>query len=76
VLPGVPGWDALPAVREGREWAVDANSYFSRPAPRVVDGAEILGSILHPGALRAEQAAAVRLAQASGWPEAQAEGRS
>jgi iron complex transport system substrate-binding protein len=76
VLPGVPGWDDLPAVREGRVWAVDANSYFSRPAPRIVDGAEILGSILHPGALRAEQAAAVRLAQASGWPEAQAEGRS
>lgn len=31
-------------------WAVDADSYFSRPGPRVVDGAELLASILHPEA--------------------------
>jgi iron complex transport system substrate-binding protein len=31
-------------------WAVDANSYFSRPAPRLVEGVEILARILHPGA--------------------------
>ena len=37
-----------PAVREGNVWAVDAPSYFSRPGPRVVDGAEILASILQP----------------------------
>jgi hypothetical protein len=30
-------------------WAVDANSYFSRPAPRLVEGAEILARILHSG---------------------------
>ena len=29
-------------------WAVDADSYFVRPGPRVVDGAELVGSILHP----------------------------
>lgn len=29
-------------------WAVDADSYFSRPGPRVVDGVELLASILHP----------------------------
>jgi iron complex transport system substrate-binding protein len=46
----LPGWDDLPALRDGRVWAVDANSYFSRPAPRLVDGVEILGRILHPGA--------------------------
>ena len=50
VLPGISGWDALPAVREGRVWAVDANSYFSRPAPRLVEGVEILASIFHPEA--------------------------
>jgi iron complex transport system substrate-binding protein len=43
-----PGWSDLPAVREGRVWAVDANSYFSRPAPRLVEGVEILARILHP----------------------------
>lgn len=42
------GWAQLPAVRDGRVWAVDATSYFSRPGPRVVDGAEILAAILHP----------------------------
>ena len=50
LLPGLPGWDGLPAVREGRVWAVDANSYFSRPAPRLVEGVEILARLLHPGA--------------------------
>jgi iron complex transport system substrate-binding protein len=43
-----PGWSDLPAVREGRVWVVDANSYFSRPAPRLVEGVEILARILHP----------------------------
>jgi iron complex transport system substrate-binding protein len=62
-LPGISGWNALPAVREGRVWAVDANSYFSRPAPRLVDGVEILARILHPGALRGEPDGAVRLAR-------------
>ncbi|MCA1621928.1 MAG: cobalamin-binding protein [Acidobacteria bacterium] len=42
------GWGELPAVREGRVWAVDATSYFSRPGPRVVEGAEILLKIIHP----------------------------
>lgn len=41
-------WFDLPAVKNGAVWAVDATSYFSRPAPRVVDGAEILAKILHP----------------------------
>ena len=49
-LPEVPGWDGLPAVKNGRVWAVDANSYFSRPAPRLVEGVEILARILHPKA--------------------------
>jgi iron complex transport system substrate-binding protein len=42
------GWLDLPAVRDGNVWALDATSYFSRPGPRVVDGAEILAGILHP----------------------------
>lgn len=42
------GWHALPAVARGEVWAVDAAAYFSRPGPRVVEGAEILARILHP----------------------------
>lgn len=47
-LPGYPGWADLPAVREGRVYAVDANSYFARPGPRVVDGTELLAHLIHP----------------------------
>jgi iron complex transport system substrate-binding protein len=32
----------------GRVYAVDANACFSRPGPRVVEGVELLGAILHP----------------------------
>lgn len=42
------GWHDLPAVRAGEVWAVDATAYFSRPGPRVVDGADILARIFHP----------------------------
>ena len=41
-------WGKLPAVWHDRVWAVDATSYFSRPGPRVVEGAEILLKIIHP----------------------------
>jgi iron complex transport system substrate-binding protein len=43
-----PGWSDLPAVREGRAYAVDANSFFARPGPRVVDGTELLAHLIHP----------------------------
>jgi iron complex transport system substrate-binding protein len=32
----------------GRVVAVNANAYFSRPGPRVVDGVELLAEVLHP----------------------------
>ncbi len=40
-------WKEIPAIANGNVWALDASSYFSRPAPRVVEGAEILAKILH-----------------------------
>lgn len=43
-----PGWSNVPAVRQGRVYAVDANSYFARPGPRVVDGTELLAHLIHP----------------------------
>jgi iron complex transport system substrate-binding protein len=48
ILPHRPGWSALPAVRAGRVFAVDANSYFSRPGPRIVDSLELLAELIHP----------------------------
>jgi iron complex transport system substrate-binding protein len=47
-LSTFPGWSQLPAVREGRVYAVDANSYFARPGPRVVDGTELLAHLIQP----------------------------
>jgi iron complex transport system substrate-binding protein len=43
-----PGWSELPAVQNGRVYAVDANSYFARPGPRVVEGTELLAHLIHP----------------------------
>jgi len=43
-----PGWSDLPAVRNGRVFAVDANDYISRPGPRVVEGVELLAHFIHP----------------------------
>jgi iron complex transport system substrate-binding protein len=41
-------FNGIPAFENNEIWALDATSYFSRPAPRVVDGAEILAKIFHP----------------------------
>ena len=43
-----PGWDNLPAVNDGRVCAVDTTSYFSRRAPRLIEGVEILTRVLRP----------------------------
>jgi iron complex transport system substrate-binding protein len=43
-----PGWSEIPAVRRETVFAVDANAYFARPGPRVVDGIELLAYLLHP----------------------------
>jgi len=40
-----PVASGLRALRGGNLWALDANSYFSRPAPRVVRGAELLRGV-------------------------------
>lgn len=43
-----PGWADLSAVRQNRVYAVDANAYFARPGPRVIDGTELLAHLLQP----------------------------
>ena len=42
----------LSAVKNHRVYAVDANSYFARPGPRVVEGAELLARLIHPEIFR------------------------
>jgi len=44
-----PSWDNLPAIRDRRIFAVDANSYFSRPGPRLADGVQLLAHLFNPG---------------------------
>jgi iron complex transport system substrate-binding protein len=44
------------AALDARVVAVDASAYFSRPGPRLVDGIELLGHILHPDLVAAPPA--------------------
>jgi iron complex transport system substrate-binding protein len=48
LLTALPEFDSVPAARCGEIYLVNANAYFSRPGPRIVDSLEILGGILHP----------------------------
>lgn len=41
-------WNSLKAVKIEETYVVNANSYFSKPSPRIVTGIEILAKILHP----------------------------
>jgi iron complex transport system substrate-binding protein len=52
-----------PALARADEvWAVAGDAYFSRPGPRVVDGVELVASILHPDvAAPPDPADAIRL---------------
>ncbi|MBB4662582.1 cobalamin-binding protein [Conexibacter arvalis] len=43
--------EQLSAIGAGQVVAVDAAAYFSRPGPRLVDGLELMASILHPEAV-------------------------
>jgi len=48
LLRTYPGFDTLPAATENRIHVVDANAFFARPGPRIVDSLELLAAILHP----------------------------
>ena len=41
-------WKKLDAVKSNNVYAVDANSYFSKPSIRTITGLEILAKIIHP----------------------------
>jgi iron complex transport system substrate-binding protein len=50
-------WDAIPAVRNGRVYAFEANAYASRPGTRLVTGVEALAKIFHPEIVVGDEAA-------------------
>ena len=54
-------WSAMPAVRNGRVYALEANSYFSRSGPRVVTAMEALAKLFHPAIEVPREAEAVIL---------------
>lgn len=41
-------WQNVPAVRDGRVYALNANDYVSRPAGRLVTGIEAMAKAFHP----------------------------
>ncbi len=48
VLAQHPEWRSLKAVRSGRVYITDGNSFFNRPGDRLVDSLEMLAEIFHP----------------------------
>ena len=48
ILQKDPYWNKIRAVRQQNVFAVDANSYFSKPSLRTITGIEILAKIIHP----------------------------
>ena len=73
-LTAHPDWPRLPAVQQGRVFAVDSGAYFSRPGPRLVDGTEILAALCHPSRFgQTIPAGAMRLVDVSVPPHADAE---
>ena len=47
VVPFPEVWYSLRAVQNGRVFAMDASSHFSRPGPRIADGVVALAEIFH-----------------------------
>ena len=63
LLPVNLPWEHWKAVRAGRVYVADGNSYFNRPGPRLVESLEILAACVHPDAFqefRRTHAASVR----------------
>ena len=46
ILKDNSGWNSLKAVRNKQIFAVDANSFFSKPSIRTIEGLEILAKII------------------------------
>ena len=48
ILKNNRAWNSLNAVKNNQVFAVDANSFFSKPSIRTVEGLEILAKIIQP----------------------------
>ena len=48
ILKNNPEWNELRAVKNKKIFAVDANSFFSKPSIRTITGLEILAKIIQP----------------------------
>ena len=48
ILRNDPAWNSLTAVTNNQVFAVDSNSFFSKPSIRTVEGLEILAKIIQP----------------------------
>ncbi len=48
LLRGYPAFETLPAAQTGEIYLTDANAYFARPGPRIVDSLELLAGVMHP----------------------------
>ena len=48
ILKKNPAWNSLKAVKNNQIYIVDANSFFSKPSIRTIDGLEILAKIIYP----------------------------
>ena len=48
ILKNNESWNLLKAVKNDQVFAVDANSFFSKPSIRTVEGIEILAKIIQP----------------------------
>ena len=61
IVPFPAEWHALRAVREGRVFAMDASSHFSRPGPRIAEGVVEMAELfarLKPGLTRSSRKSA------------------
>jgi iron complex transport system substrate-binding protein len=58
-------WNVIPAVRNNRVYALEANGYFSRPGPRLGTGIEILAKVFHPSLQVSQEAESAILPVAS-----------
>lgn len=47
VFERVPGWETVPAARDGRVFVVDGSGLFARPGPRLVESAALLAHLFH-----------------------------
>ncbi|HTR03624.1 MAG TPA: cobalamin-binding protein [Thermoanaerobaculia bacterium] len=76
LLTSLPGWKQLAAARAGRVYLAEANQFFNRPGPRLVETLEIVAEALHPGvfAFGHEGRAFVTLAEDRGLQESSSAG--